>query len=107
MSAQPPAVAVRARVLAFVAGAMTDDHEDGRTESFDATTLELIAPHRLKGLRLSVYHRPPVPEPSPWRETDAILSFDLDPGLLDEGTQIFTAAARNLKVAEGGASRPG
>jgi hypothetical protein len=93
-------IEMRARVLRYRANAMMDDRAGGGHRSFDATTLEVLAPSRLNGNTLTIYHDRPMGEASPWRMAGAVLRFMIDEDLLKDSTQVFTAAARDLRVEE-------
>jgi len=99
--AAAPDIGVRARVLGYSASAAIDDYADGTHQRFGATTLELLAPKRPGRSMLTIYHDGPVDERSPWRSIGSVLSFVLSEDLLEEGAQVFAAAARGLSVEDG------
>jgi hypothetical protein len=88
---------ISARVVEYLPHALMDHFLGGGHQSFGATTLEVLAPSRLNGSRLVIYHDPPAAEGSPWRRVGAALSFTIDEDLLAEGGQIFSGAANNLR----------
>lgn len=96
MSNEPDAGAVEVLglVLEFKASAMVDRYAGGGHRSFGASTLELLAPPRLKGRRLAVYHDHAPPED--WRSVGAVLAFSIDAHYLDGDRQIFAGAVRGL-----------
>lgn len=93
-------VEVRGRVLTYTPNALMDDFAGRGHQAFDATTIEILGPSRLKHRRLTIYHDEPVAEFSPWRAVGSTLSFAIDEDLLNEGAQAFTASARNLRVEQ-------
>jgi hypothetical protein len=91
-------IEIRARVVEYHPHALMDHFTGGGHQSFGATTLEVLAPSRLNGSRLAIYHDPPAAESSPWRKVGAVLTFTIDEDLLAEGGQIFSGAANNLRA---------
>jgi hypothetical protein len=92
-------ISIRARVARYLTRALVNHFDGGRYEAFDATILEVLEPSRLTGCRLTIHHDRPAAEDGPWRTIGPVLSFTIDENLLAEGTQIFSAAANNLRVA--------
>jgi hypothetical protein len=91
-------VELRALVAGYDASAAVDDYDDRTHQRFGATRLEILAPERLKHRILAIYHDSPVDNSSPWRAIGSVLSFSLDQELLEEGVQVFAAAARGVRA---------
>lgn len=96
-SGQKREIEIRGRVVDYRPHALMDDFAGGGHQSFDAATLEVLAPPRLRGSRLTIYQDPAAAADSPWRQVGAVLAFTLDEGLLAEGVQVFSGAAGNLR----------
>lgn len=90
-------IEIRGRVVEYRPHALMDDFAGGGHQSFDAATLEILAPSRLRGSHLTIYQDQPAAEDSPWRRIGAVLRFTIDEGLLAGGGQIFSGAAGNLR----------
>jgi hypothetical protein len=90
-------IEIRARVVEYHPHALMDRLAGGGHQSFGATTLDILAPSRLSGSRLAIYHEPPMADDSPWRRIGAMLSFTIDEHLLAEGRQVFSGAVNNLR----------
>ena len=99
-------VRIQGRVLKYGISALMEDFAGGGHRSHDATTLQIVAPPRLKDSRMVIYHDTPADPQSLWREVGATIEFDLDAELLIDGVQIFSGAARHLQRADASA-RPG
>ncbi len=90
-------IEIRGRVVEYRPHALMDDFAGGGHQSFDAATIEILAPPGMGASRLVIYQDPSAAADSPWRQIGATLSFTIDRGLLAEGTQVFSGAARNLR----------
>jgi hypothetical protein len=93
-------IEIRGRVVDYAISALMEDFAGGGHRSQDATTLEILAPPRLKGSRLTLYHDEPANADSPWRAIGATLNFTIDAALLNEGVQIFAGAAQNVRRSQ-------
>lgn len=93
-------VAITATVRAYVPNAIHDSFEDGGFQSFDASSIVVVAPAFMRGRELSVAHNAPEAEDSPWRRVGRQISFTIDRSLLGEDSLVFSAAAEDLRVVE-------
>jgi hypothetical protein len=89
---------IEAEVRQYVAKAMADRFDDGSFAAYDATLLHVISPEPLSGREIRIFHDAPVPEGSPWRQAPGTVRFDVDEGLLHDGTRLFAGAVRSLQA---------
>lgn len=99
---ETPPMTIEAEVREYVRNAMRDDFGGGQFASYDATRLHLTSPEAVKGRDVPIYHDAPVPEDSPWRRTGHSVRFEIDPELLEGGTQVFAGAVSGLHPVPGG-----
>jgi len=93
-------IQVRAAIAQYIPNAMSDRYEDGGFAVYDATLLQILAPEFLKGQELTVYHDVPPDAGSIWRQSSSQIQFEIEPELLEDNTQVFAGAIKNVEILD-------
>jgi hypothetical protein len=98
-NAVPPRLTVE--IMAFDEIGMTDDFAAGRSENFPAARLRVIAPIEIKGRNLVIFLSGADKDDERWRQVGSQMTVEIDAGLLEKGTEIFSGAAKIISAPEG------
>lgn len=95
-------VHIEAQVQEIAPRAVRQYFEGAREQTFDAITLEVLAPSEMAGRKLQLFQRTtagPESAESLWR-SGVRLSFSIDRKLLGSGLDLYTTAVENLRPAD-------
>ena len=85
-------IEIEAVVVGFAHDAMHDNYGAGGFASYDASTLAILSPKRLRGRELTIFHDKNPELPSFWREEGARIAFTMKEEYLNGEMVLFTGA---------------
>jgi hypothetical protein len=94
-------IEIEARVVEFSPSAMYDNYGAGGFAFYDASTLSILSPERLRGYELTIFHEHGTGMAELWREVGSRVAFAIREEYLSGEMVLFDGAVEGLRKIEG------